>query len=68
VDKNIIHFPADADNSPEENTPGFHYLDSMQVLSMSIQEIADAANITAAEVLTDLMYLVISKEIIETLQ
>jgi predicted Rossmann fold nucleotide-binding protein DprA/Smf involved in DNA uptake len=68
VDKNIIHFPADSANLPEENTPGFHYLDSMQVLCMSVQEIADAANITAAEVLTDLMYLVISKEIMETLQ
>jgi len=47
MDKNIIRFPWDADNSPEENTPDFHYLDSMQVLCMSVQEIADAANITA---------------------
>ena len=68
MNKNIIHFPADSVNLREENTPDFHYLDSMQVLCMSVQEIADAANITAAEVLTDLMYLVISKEIMETLQ
>lgn len=67
MDKNIIRFPEGSSNPSEENIPGFHYLDSMQVLCMSVQEIADAAGITAAEVLTDLMYLVISKEIIENL-
>lgn len=68
MDKNIIRFPVDSANPPEEKTPGFHYVDSMQILCMSVQEIADAADITAAEVLTDLMYLVISKEIMETLR
>lgn len=67
MDKNVILFPGDSGNPQEENTPGFHYVNSMQILCMSVQEIADAANITPAEVLTDLMYMVISKEIMENL-